>query len=142
MSRGIVSAPRRPAREAGAPTDAAGGPDAVRIPPPPLPFHTDARRAAGATIATSAIAATAAAATAAAVTAAAATAAAEDAAAPLRVVLVRHSKERTRPTATAPLLQHASLRRHVAFEVCEWGGRADNDAVGARLQALRGDVRL
>ena len=61
---------------------------------------------------------------------------------PLRVLLVQHANEPRRGTGTAPLLAHAIARAHVAAEVVAWAGRADNDAVAARLALLRAPALL
>ena len=53
--------------------------------------------------------------------------------APCRVLVVQHSKELGRPTATAPLLRHPSLAADLSVEVIGWSGRADNANVARRL---------
>jgi DTW domain-containing protein YfiP len=68
----------------------------------------------------------------------------------LNVILLQHSKERSRMTSTAPLLsdnEHVKrnetfqpLSGHVNVEILSWSGRKDNGEIEQRLGEVRGAV--
>lgn len=55
------------------------------------------------------------------------------------IVIVQHRNERTRRTATAPLLHHSSLAPHLRVRILPWGGRADNQRLAEALGAAADD---
>ena len=61
---------------------------------------------------------------------------------PLSVVLLQHTRELGRPTATGPLLGHDSLRSHLRVQTWTWAGRADNGRIAFQLEALTAPVLL
>ena len=60
----------------------------------------------------------------------------------LSLVLLQHANELRRPTATGQLLSEPLVAPHLAVETWTWAGRADNDAVAERLEALSGRAVL
>jgi len=60
----------------------------------------------------------------------------------LHIVLIQHAREQSRPTATAPLLNHASVKPHLQVEHWIWSGRKDAAAIGRRIAKLPRQPRL
>lgn len=54
---------------------------------------------------------------------------------PVSLILLQHSNEARRPTATAPLLLHPLLTPHLSVDTWTWSGRADNPKIDALLMA-------
>jgi DTW domain-containing protein YfiP len=61
---------------------------------------------------------------------------------PLSVVLLQHTRELGRPTATGPLLAHHSLEPHLRVQAWTWAGRGDNGRIECQLDALTNPVLL
>ena len=61
---------------------------------------------------------------------------------PLSVVLLQHTRELGRPTATGPLLVHDSLQPHLRVQSWTWAGRGDNDRIERQLETLTAPVLL
>mmetsp|Transcript_21364 Transcript_21364/g.65036 ORF Transcript_21364/g.65036 Transcript_21364/m.65036 type:complete len:293 (+) Transcript_21364:240-1118(+) len=55
----------------------------------------------------------------------------------VRVVLLQHSRELHRLTATGPLLAHPRITSHLEVRMWTWSGRADNEHLQRRLEEIQ-----